>query len=677
MAIALPILINTGSPMKTALAMAASVLIALSCGGPQKGEQAMAQVEYAGKVNAPDFPKGLDWLNTDHPISLRDLRGKVVLLDFWTFCCINCIHEIPELRKLEEAFPDDLVVIGVHSAKFTTEQGTENIREAIFRYGIRHPVINDKDLEVWNAYAVNAWPTFILIDPEGKVYGHHSGEGVYEVMHPVIDAMIREFDARGKINHTPIRLVPEQSRASQAFLSFPGKIVADPQHHCLIIADSDHNRIVVVSMPDATIQAIVGSGTAGFADGPFAEAQFRKPQGVAVEGDSIYVADTENHAIRVIDRARRMVFTLAGTGTQARDYNVPGNGRSVALNSPWDLVYDAGRLFIAMAGSHQIWTLDVRTLDAAPYAGSARENLTDGPLHEAALAQPSGITRDGDVLYIADSEDSGVRTMSTDGTGSVRTIVGQGLFEFGDKDGKGKAVRLQHPIGICASGGAVYVADTYNNKIKKIDPATRSCMTLVGTGKSGMDDGPADHATLNEPCGLCFLDGKMYFTDTNNHLIRSWDPSTNQVSTLQLKGMGEFIAGPRSRKSAFVGDQVQLGPQKITPGSGAIQVTVAIPPGYKLNDAAPFYIGCSASDSSVVRIPDGSAEQNLAHPSFPISIPTSFAPGTTNVEIDLVVYYCDAKAESLCLIKQLRISVPVSVTSAGSGHTLRCDAVVQ
>ncbi|HEX2869201.1 MAG TPA: thioredoxin-like domain-containing protein [Ignavibacteriales bacterium] len=142
-----------------------------------KGNYAMANRYTNG--DAPEFPDGLDWLNVDHPIKLSDLRGKVVLLDFWTFCCINCMHIIPDLKKLEAKYPGELAVIGVHSAKFLSEQETGNIRQAILRYDIEHPVVNDKDFKIWTSYGANAWPTVVLIDPRGDVVGHHSGEGVY------------------------------------------------------------------------------------------------------------------------------------------------------------------------------------------------------------------------------------------------------------------------------------------------------------------------------------------------------------------------------------------------------------------------------------------------------------------------------------------------------------------
>jgi thiol-disulfide isomerase/thioredoxin len=116
-------------------------------------------------VRAPEFPAGMQWLNTATPLRLADLRGKIVLLDFWTYCCINCMHIIPELTALERKYPNELVVIGVHSAKFHNEGDSENIRQAILRYEIQHPVVNDRDFRIWRSYAVRAWPTLMVIKP--------------------------------------------------------------------------------------------------------------------------------------------------------------------------------------------------------------------------------------------------------------------------------------------------------------------------------------------------------------------------------------------------------------------------------------------------------------------------------------------------------------------------------
>ena len=638
------------------------ILLAFSCGGSSSKEKdAMAQVAYAGKVNAPDFPAGLEWLNTARPISIKDLRGKVVLLDFWTYCCINCMHVIPELKRLEAKYPNELVVIGIHSAKFTTEQGTDNIRQAILRYGLEHPVVNDKDFQVWNSYAANSWPTFMIIDPEGKVVGRHSGEGIFELFDGVIGGIVKDFGAQGKMDRTPLKLALEKDRAPKSLLAYPGKIAADSVGGTLYITDSNHNRVIILSSSDFSVSDVVGEGSEGLEDGSFEEARFNKPQGITVAGDVLYVADTENHAIRKIDLRARKVTTLAGAGRQAREYNVSGKGTDVELNSPWDLLLHNGKLFIAMAGPHQLWTLDLRTLEAKPYAGSGRENIVDGKLLSAALAQPSGITTDGKKLYFADSEVSAVRSADLDPAGSVETIVGEGLFEFGDKDGRGKDVRLQHPIGILYHDRSLYVADTYNNKIKRIDPVTKRSETFIGTGRAGMADGPAKEATLNEPNGLTYAHGKLFITDTNNHLLRLYDFASGRLSTVQFRNSDKLVMRAGKVESAFEGDVVTLDSQTVAAGNGEVRVSVSIPTGYKLNNGAPFYIGYSAEDGSVVAVDSTRREQNIEDPQFPILLPARFSEGTTTLKVDLVVYYCEKEKESLCLVKPLRLVVPVAV----------------
>ena len=294
-----------------------------------------------GQLTAPDFPDGLEWLNTERPLSLRELRGKVVLLDFWTYCCINCMHILPDLKRLERKYANELVVIGVHSAKFFTEQETENVRQAILRYEIEHPVVNDNQMVIWSQYAVRAWPTLVLIDPQGKIVGYHSGEGIYEIFDKAIQQVIQTFEARGQLDRTPLRFKLERERTPRTVLHFPGKVLADETSQRLFIADSNHHRILVVSLKDNTIQKVIGSGEAGFADGAFDKARFRNPQGMAYDPktETLYIADTDNHAIRKADLRREQVETLAGTGEQSRVYPPrPGKGKEVALNSPWDVV---------------------------------------------------------------------------------------------------------------------------------------------------------------------------------------------------------------------------------------------------------------------------------------------------------------------------------------------------
>ena len=444
------------------------------------------------------------------------------------------MHVFPQLRKLEHKYKNELAVIGVHSAKFTSEQDTDNLRKAVLRYELEHPVINDGQFVVWKQYSGRAWPTLIFIDPQGKIIGKHEGEITFEDFDTVIAQMVQEFEGKGILDRTPLNHRMEEGAKSA--LAFPGKVLADEATDRLFISDSNHNRIILSTL-EGEVRQVIGSGEVGFADGDFRIASFDHPQGMALDGDILYVADTENHAIRRVDLAGGKVETVAGTGRQARGFGKGGDALSTDLSSPWDLALHDGTLYIAMAGIHQLWSLDLEAKQVRPYAGNGREAPVDGPLLTASLDQPSGITTDGKVLYFADSEASAIRTADLNDSGRVGTIVGQDLFVFGDVDGTGDAVRLQHPIGIHFHDGVLYVADTYNNKIKRVFPQTRSVLTMLGTGEPGYLDDEANQALFHEPGGVSVAAGKLYVADTNNHAIRVADLDTGEVGTLELRGV--------------------------------------------------------------------------------------------------------------------------------------------
>ncbi len=418
-----------------------------------------------------------------------------------------------------------LVVIGVHSPKFPNEKNTASIRKAVLRYGVTHPVVNDVDLALWKRYGVTFWPSFVLIDPEGRYSGKANGEGLYKTLDQAIGKMVKEYRAKRRLKETPLKFALEREKIKGP-LFFPGKVLADTLSNRLFISDSTHNRIVVTDLEGKSF-AVAGTGKEGKKDGPFDQATFSDPQGLAFDGQTLYVADRKNHLIRALDFKTKTVKTIAGTGYQDRKPR-SGPGLRVGLNSPWDLLYHEKRLYIAMAGHHQIWIMDLASRAIGPFAGDGDENLLDGPRAKAKFAQPSGLASDGINLYIADSETSAIRTMPLNGRGYIRTIVGQGLFEFGDVNGTGRQVRLQHALGVLCHQGKVLVADTYNSKIKLIDPADQSCTTFVGDPKE---------ATFDEPGGLSLAGGKLYVADTNAHRIRVVDVQTRAVSTLELQGV--------------------------------------------------------------------------------------------------------------------------------------------
>jgi thiol-disulfide isomerase/thioredoxin len=495
-------------------------------------------------VHAPEFPAGLTWYNTPQPLTLAGLRGKVILLDFWTYCCINCMHVLPDLQYLEQRFKDEpFQVIGVHCAKFLNEKVDHHVRHAILRFGIRHPVVVDPDFSVWQRYAVRAWPTLVVVDPAGYVVGHLAGEGHREQIAAYLEQALPHYRAEGVVVEGGAGVHQEEDAASavphpKRALAYPGKVAADPGTGTLWISDTGHHQLVEVRK-DGEVLRRIGSGQPGLADGAPGAARLREPQGLCVAGGTLYLADTGNHALRAVALDSGRIVTVAGTGEQARHGAKGGPAQQTALNSPWDLVHRAGTLYVAMAGPHQLWRVNLARYWAEPHAGSGREEIVDGPLAEAALAQPSGIALlpdpRGERLAFADSEVSALRTASVDPDGTVETLAGQGLFVFGDQDGGRAEARLQHPLGVTVHGGWIYVADTYNHKLKVYHTEQRVLRTLAGTGRAGLRDGPLAQAEFFEPGGLAFLDGALYVADTNNHALRRIDLAAGTVETVELK----------------------------------------------------------------------------------------------------------------------------------------------
>ncbi len=490
------------------------------------------------RVRAPELPKNYSWLNTDKPLSLKELKGRVVILDFWTYCCINCLHILSDLKYLEQKYQDSLTVIGVHSAKFDNEKETENIRQAILRYDIEHPVIVDSGFRVWQEYAVRAWPTLMIIDPEGYVIGSFCGEGKRKVLEELIQKLIQQHRNKGTINFQELSLTLEKQRQPLITpLAFPGKVIATPAG--LFIADSGHHRLVMSSF-DGEILHLIGTGKSGLVDGTFGEAQFFAPQGMTFDAENqmLYVADTENHVLRRVDLQRQVVETIAGTGEQSRNISPHGGAAlETALNSPWDLVKVGNFLFIVMAGSHQIWQMDLEIGVVKTYTGMGAEACINGSLAESAFAQPSGITHNGQELYIADSEVSSIRGVGIVEPYQVRSVCGSGdLFGFGDVDGQGEDVRLQHCLGVEYAQNFLWVADSYNHKIKLVSPSG-NCQTVLGDGSAGLVDGQGKKTRFFEPSGLSIMGSFLYISDTNNHVIRRVDLNSFEVRTVQFSGL--------------------------------------------------------------------------------------------------------------------------------------------
>lgn len=479
-----------------------------------------------GRFPAPEFPEGMEWLNTGGvELPLESLRGKVVLLDFWTYGCINCIHIIPDLKRLEEEYAEELVVIGVHSAKFDHEGVTDNIRRFVQRYELAHPVVNDAGFQIWRSYGANAWPTLVLINPAGNAVGFLSGEGHYEILDQYIGALVEHYDDLGQIDRSPIPLALEYAELDTGALRFPAKVTVDAAGGRLFIADTGHHRVIQTDL-DGVVQRVYGTGEPGLVDGAAEQARFEQPRGLALwDQHSLFVADTMNHAIRHIDLRDGSVTTVAGTGEQEFLFERTADPIRQGMRSPWDLLRVGEWLYVAMAGQHQVWRLRPEDLRWEAFAGSLREELTDGYRLDGGMNQPSGLTSDGEFLFVADSEASAVRRIELGEGGAMDTLVGTGLFDFGDRDGVGDEVLLQHPLAVVydqgGEQGRIILADTYNSKVKVLDVATREVTTLIADG-------------LMEPGGLALADGRLYISDTNQHALRVYDLASGELREVEL-----------------------------------------------------------------------------------------------------------------------------------------------
>lgn len=526
---------------------------------------------------ATALTRSQDWLNTSRPLVADDIRGRVMLLDFWTHGCANCQHVIPDLKKLEQKFGADLTVIGVHSGKFAQEGQRESIRQAIIRHDISHPVVNDADFRIWKLFAVRAWPTLIVLDPLGNVAARVSGEGHYAELEAAIDKLIN--GTSGIPRHDPLPLALEAGKMEPGYLRFPSKIIAgswrDGQK-AWFVADSGHHRVVAMT-PSGQVLGVIGSGVEGKANGRFEEAQLSQPMGMAQMGDLLYIADAGNHTIRVADLVGGWLTTVAGTGKQAREAPLgPPAALETDLSSPWDVAFypDVEHLVIAMHGLHQLWELNVVTGTIRVLAGSGAEALTDGPAKQAAFAQPSALAVADGVLYVADAETSALRAFSGGPyKQQVTTLIGKGLFDFGLKDGDKNTARMQHPLGMAVAGDALYISDSYNHAIRRYDIKSR----LLSTVK--LPDG-----ALSEPGSVIEADGALVVADTNHHRLVTLPQAGGAATAVVIK---EATQAPDVAISEELPNVKKLAP--IVAGPGAF-VELGFAPGWHVNIDAPSYL---------------------------------------------------------------------------------------
>jgi thiol-disulfide isomerase/thioredoxin len=590
-------------------------------------------------VRAPEL-RGDVWLNTGgRPLTLAELRGRVVLLDFWTSGCINCLHVLDELRPLEAEFADVLVTIGVHSPKFLHEGERASIEAAVRRYEVHHPVVNDPKMELWSQYAVRAWPTLAVVDPEGYVVHVAAGEGHEEALRRVIADLVKKHEAKGTLRRGGSPYVPVEEQVSE--LRFPSKAVATAEGRVLV-ADTGHHSVVEFASDGETVIRRFGSGERGGQDGPFDLATFAEPSGIALlpydvaerAGYHAVVADTAGHRLRGLDLITGEVTTVAGTGAQWRTGPDSGKGVEVDLTSPWDVAWygPAGGIVVAMAGNHTLSVFDPVSGTIRRFAGTTVEGLRDGDVGEAFFAQTSGLAADGDKLWLADAETSALRWIEPDGESfTVHTAIGVDLFSFGHTDGPADKALLQHPLGLAVlPGDKIAIADTYNGAVRRFDVFTRQ-VTTIATG-------------LSEPQGLLLHDGELLVVES----------AGNRIGPL-----------PAGEPTLVSGDAhaVRRPPTVLAPGEIDFSVVFTAPPGEKLDDrfGPSTRLEISASPPSLLADGVGTGTG--------LTRKIRLAPGVTEGVLQVVAQAasCDDGGEHpACRITRQDWGVPVRLQADGA-----------
>ncbi|GAB3440255.1 redoxin domain-containing protein [Phycicoccus ginsengisoli] len=542
------------------------------------------------RLRAPEL-RGRGWLNTGgRELSLADLRGRVVVLDFWTFCCVNCLHVLDELRPLEERFPDSLVLVGVHSPKFEHEADPDALAAAVERYAVHHPVLDDPDLVTWQAYTARAWPTLVVVDPEGYIVASMSGEGHGHGLTVLVEELVEEHRAKGTLREGDSPYAPPP--AASTALRFPGKAVA-LDDGSFLVSDTTHHDVVHLET-DLQTERRRFADHDGDGPGRLDEPQglLRLPAEVAERvGYDVVVADSVHHQVKGLRLADGAWTVLAGTGRQLRERSGSGPALRQDLSTPWDAAWFLDRVVVAMAGTHQLWALHLATDPAdntvAVLAGTTAEGIRDGAADEAWFAQPSGLaaSEDGTRLWVADSETSALRSLDvTDDGFTVTTHVGTGLFDFGHRDGPAAQALLQHPLGVTVlPDGSVAVSDTYNGAVRRFDPVAGEVSTLA-TGLREPSDAVVERAEDGET--------RLVVVESAAHeLVRI--PLPDRAT--RVDGLAHQTQRPRT---------------ELAPGAVRLEVAFTPPTGQKLDHrwGDPTRLMVSATPEALLREGAGSAQ---------------------------------------------------------------------
>ncbi|HEU4947931.1 MAG TPA: NHL domain-containing thioredoxin family protein, partial [Kribbella sp.] len=505
------------------------------------------------------------------------------------------------------------------------------VRAAVERYEVAHPVLDDPELVTWQNYTARAWPTLVLVDPNGYIVAQYSGEGHAHALDAQLAELVAQHEAAGTLTRGRSPYIAPEPESTD--LRFPAKVITLPAGGYLV-ADAGHHSLVELAADATTVRRRIGTQQRGLGDGPADEATFSEPNGLTLlpadvaarVGYDVVVADTVNHALRGVTLETGEVRTLVGTGTQWMD----GDSTDV-LSSPWDVAWWQDRVWIAMAGVHQLWTFDPLTGVTETAAGTTNEGLRDGALDQAWFAQTSGLAADGDRLWLADSEISALRWVDAE----VHTAIGTGLFDFGLRDGKAEEALLQHPLGVTVlPDGSVAIADTYNGAVRRYDPASGMVETMA-TG-------------LAEPSGAVVAGNELLVVESAAH----------RLTRIPL--------GASAQADEF-SSRTQRPPMEIAAGEVTLEVVFTPPPGQKLDERYG-----PSTRLLVSSTPDGLLREGVGDSTDltrRLVVDGRVGDGVLHVAVQAAS--CDDSAEvefPACHMHRQDWGVPVRVTAEGSGR---------
>ncbi|MDR6095086.1 hypothetical protein [Stenotrophomonas sp. SORGH_AS_0321] len=461
-----------------------------------------------------DLPEFATWLNAA-PATLSELRGQPLALLFVNAASAWCAQRLAEVANWQSRHPGRLQVLVLQVPRFDFEREEAASLKLLRRQGLHSIALLDSDWDGWRRFGVTAWPTIVLMD----VYGRESSRLVGLGQPGELDRALNELC--GSVQPSAFEPLRELHPEPRLPLCFPTGLAVTTER--LYIADSGHHRVLECTHGGRVVRQF-GQGTPDFMDGGAQEAAFNRPQALVVERESLYVADTGNHALRRINIITGQVDTLCGSGRPGEPLEGQVNDpRSVALNHPTGLALADNELHVAMAGDNRIWSYHLGQRRLTRRAGSGAIDQRDGSGNVAAFAQPTGLAVVQQALYVADALASSIRCVQLRGD-LVQTLIGQGVWNHGSEDGPRDRASLQFPQAIALSPDAplLWIADAGNGRLRTL---------RLGGGELVTQALPR---RLHGPAGLAVGSGAVWIAETDAHAVLRFDPASGVLSDVPI-----------------------------------------------------------------------------------------------------------------------------------------------